>query len=286
MMKSLFQHIRNDQSSHFVRTYTLLLHCFAALIRTWRFPLITNNMDKTPKSEIASMIPITSVSLRCVFIHIRIFLQMIWKLFAKEQGWWLKPSNKPLTMLMITAIAARKQIDQHILTRCHSTILCPIQSTSSSWFHVYQGTRISSYLSYDWQSNVSISHVLDDVLKSYRRSWNDNDKLVWHLWTSQIHIRRSRVSKWSDSFLLRRARCGLRTPPACRHNKLGSVESNNSYILLLVQPLVEDENHYQQARGLYKSDYKILSKETFLKNITYGTMLDITTSILKHNVAT
>lgn len=58
--------------------------------------------------------------------------------------------------------------------------------------------------------------------------------------------------------------------PARRHNKIGIVESNNKPVRLMVQRLLKSEAHRRSSRGLFRSDYEILSKATFLKNIMFG----------------
>ena len=58
--------------------------------------------------------------------------------------------------------------------------------------------------------------------------------------------------------------------PARRHNKIGSVESGNDTIRLFVQRLLRDKQNSRQVGRKLHTDYEILSRATFLKNIMYG----------------
>ena len=60
--------------------------------------------------------------------------------------------------------------------------------------------------------------------------------------------------------------------PARRHNKIGTVESANSTVRLLVQRIQKDEAHFRTSRPGFRpaSDYEILSRATFLKKMIYG----------------
>ena len=59
---------------------------------------------------------------------------------------------------------------------------------------------------------------------------------------------------------------------ARRHNKIGSVDSANATINLLVQRLLIDYEHQSMARGTKKLLYEILFRATFLKHVLYGGM--------------